>query len=57
MKLAITVLGVVTLAAATAVSKITVNDARGQDRSYFTSAVALLVPLSFGLVTTAFIRR
>jgi len=40
-------LGVVDLAAATAISKITVNNARGQDRSFFTSAVALLVPLSF----------
>lgn len=53
MKLAITVLGVVTLAAATGVSKVTVNDATGQDPSYFTSAVALLVPLSFVPVAAA----
>jgi len=55
MKLAITVLGVVTLAAATGVSKITVNDATGQDPSYFTSAVALLVPLSFVPVAAALV--
>lgn len=47
MKLVITVLGVIAMAAATGVSKITVNDATGQDPSYFTSAVALLVPFSF----------
>lgn len=55
MKLAITVLGVVTLAAATGVSKITVNDATGQDPSYFTSAVTLLVPLSFVPVAAALV--
>lgn len=55
MKVAITVLGVVTLAAATGVSKITVNDATGQDPSYFTSAVALLVPLSFVPVAAALV--
>jgi len=55
MKLAITVLGVVTLAAATGVSKVTVNDATGQDPSYFTSTVALLVPLSFVPVAAALV--
>ncbi|MDX3933738.1 MAG: hypothetical protein QHC77_17545 [Stenotrophomonas sp.] len=55
MKLAITVLGVVALAAAAGVSKITVNDATGQDPSYFTSAVALLVPLSFVPVAAALV--
>ena len=55
MKLAITVLGVISLAAATGVSKITVNDATGQDPSYFASAVALLVPFSFVPVAAALI--
>lgn len=43
----ITVLGVVSLLATTGISDTTVNDATGQDQSYFTGAVAPLVLLSF----------
>lgn len=47
VKLLVTIVGVMALAAATGVSRTTINEATGQDASQFPSAVAFLVPISF----------
>lgn len=47
VKLTLTALGVMAAATATGVSRILVNEATGQDPSYFGTTVALLVPISF----------
>ncbi|WP_414613936.1 hypothetical protein [Stenotrophomonas muris] len=47
VKLAVTTMSVMALAAATGISRLAVNDGTGQDPSHFPTAVALLVPFAF----------
>ncbi|WP_155616904.1 hypothetical protein [Xanthomonas translucens] len=55
VKLTVTVIGVVALSTATGISRITVNEATGQDATHFPSTLALLVPFSFVPVLAALV--